>query len=376
MNSIFNNVYKGKKVLVTGHTGFKGGWLSIWLKELGAEVIGYSIEPYTNPSLFYSAEIDKKITSIIGDIRDIDTLKQTFEAHQPEIVFHLAAQPLVRLSYSEPRMTYETNIMGTINVYEAVKQTNSVKTIVNITSDKCYENQEWVYGYRENEPMGGYDPYSNSKGCAELITSAYRNSFFNPAYYGDMHTVSLASARAGNVIGGGDWADDRLIPDFVRAMVKEETLIIRNPKATRPWQHVLEPLSGYLWLGALMSENPTKYAEGWNFGPLDQDGITVEEIVTESLDIWGAGDYKIIPDEHLHEAKLLKLDISKAAWYLNWKPAYTSKTALSETIKWYKNYYKHKQNIYEFTVQQINNYVSAATQSNVGWTTIKEETRC
>jgi CDP-glucose 4,6-dehydratase len=376
MRKVFNNVYEGRKVLVTGHTGFKGGWLCAWLHELGAEVIGYSLVPSTDPSIFECAGLGQKITSILGDIRDYNTLEHTFQEHQPEIVFHMAAQPLVRLSYREPRETYESNIMGTVNVLDACRKTQSVKTIVNITSDKCYDNKEWVYGYRENEPMGGYDPYSSSKGCAELVASAYRNSFFNPKDYGNTHTVSLASVRAGNVIGGGDWSEDRLIPDFVKAMVKGDTLVLRNPKATRPWQLVLEPLSGYLWLAALMTEDPIKFSDGWNFGPLENDAITVEEIVQKSLEIWGSGEYKVIPDKNLHEAKLLKLDISKAGWYLDWKPAYTSDIALEETIKWYKNYYIDKHDIYEFTVNQINSYVEAASQVNVGWTKVKEGTLC
>ena len=255
----FKNFYTNKKILITGHTGFKGSWLTLWLTELGAEVIGYSLEPPIKPSLFEVFNLKNRIIHIIGDIRDEEKLKDVFKEYKPEIIFHLAAQPLVRLSYQEPKLTYETNVIGTLNLFEGVKEMESVRVVINVTSDKCYENKEWVYGYRENDPMGGYDPYSSSKGCTELLTAAYRNSYFNPKDYGKTHQVSLASVRAGNVIGGGDWQVDRLVPDCVKALSKGETVKIRNPHAIRPWQHVLEPLSGYLFLAMRMWEEPTKY---------------------------------------------------------------------------------------------------------------------
>ncbi|MBT3261538.1 CDP-glucose 4,6-dehydratase [bacterium] len=355
MKSLFKDLYQNKKVLITGHTGFKGSWLTLWLKELGAEILGYSLSIPTKPSHFELLGLD--IKTVFGDIRDAEKLKQTFQEFQPEIVFHLAAQPFVRASYKDPRYTYETNVMGTVNLFEAVRQTPSVKVVVNITTDKCYENREWVYGYRENDPMGGYDPYSNSKGCSELITASYRNSFFNAEDFGKTHNVSLASVRAGNVIGGGDWGEDRLIPDFARALSKSETLVLRNPQATRPWQHVLEPLSGYLKLGSLMYQNGAKYSSGWNFGPQDSHHLTVEEIVKQSLKIWGSGKYKVIPDKELHEAMLLKLDISKAQYYLNWQPVYDSAQTIEESIKWYKEYYSGHHNMRAYSIKQIEDYI-------------------
>jgi len=274
-NTLFNNIYNGKRVLVTGHTGFKGGWLSLWLKELGAEVIGYSLDPPTKPSFFEAVDLKNKLIHIIGDVRDEKHLLSVFTKYQPEFVFHLAAQSLVRRSYKEPRLTYETNIMGTINVLETVRKTNSVKACIIITTDKCYENKEWVYGYRENDPMGGYDPYSSSKACAELVVSAYRNSFFNPKDYGKIHNIALSSVRAGNVIGGGDWGKDRIITDCVKTLFENKTINIYNPQATRPWQYVLEPLSGYLLLGSKMYKDGRKYSSAWNFGSGDNAIITV-----------------------------------------------------------------------------------------------------
>lgn len=362
MQNIFNGIYKGKKVFLTGHTGFKGAWLSIWLKQLGAEVLGYSLEPNTTPNLFNLCEIDKEINSVFGDIRDSEKLEKVMTKFNPDIVFHLAAQPLVRLSYNEPKMTYETNVIGTLNVYEAARKCNSLKAIVSITTDKCYENKEWVYGYRENDPMGGYDPYSSSKGCAELLTSSYRNSFFNNL------GISLASTRAGNVIGGGDWAEDRLIPDLVRAVSNNEALIIRNPIATRPWQHVLEPLSGYLWLGALLLQGRKELSCGWNFGPNDSNVLSVEEILKLSLKEWGRGVYKVDKSAQPHEAKLLKLDISKARAELKWEPVYHVEDTISKTIEWYKNFYDNKDiNMREFTINQIKEYVKNAQKKSILW---------
>lgn len=363
MISSFKSIYKGKKVLVTGHTGFKGSWLCLWLKELGADVIGYSLSPNTNPSFFKVLNLDQEITSIIGDIRDEKYLTEVMEKYKPEIVFHLAAQPLVRVSYFEPKATYETNVIGTLNVFEAVRKSCSVKAIVNITTDKCYENKEWIYGYREIDPMGGYDPYSSSKGCVELLTNSYRLSFF------DNLNISVASVRAGNVIGGGDWAEDRLVPDIARAISKNKEIITRSPNATRPWQHVLEPLSGYLWIGALMLENQNNYSEGWNFGPNDNDVLSVEEVIKKSIKVWGKGDYIVGNCENkLHEANLLKLDISKVKAKLKWRPVYNSDKAIEETIKWYKEFYVNKKfNAKEFSINQINEYVKEAKNNNVIW---------
>ena len=278
----------GKVVLLTGHTGFKGSWLSLWLQSMGANVIGYALPPPTNPSLFISANVANDMTSIAGDMRDFPALLSVVEKYQPEIIIHMAAQSLVRHSYANPVETYSTNVMGTVHLLEAARQADSVRAIINVTSDKCYENREWIWGYRENEAMGGYDPYSNSKGCAELVAAAYRNSYFNPASFAD-HGVGLASARAGNVIGGGDWAEDRLIPDIMRAITQNKPASIRNPHAIRPWQHVLEPLSGYLMLAEKLWKNGAAFGEAWNFGPNDEDAKPVQWIVEQLTKSWGEG---------------------------------------------------------------------------------------
>jgi len=366
MNNIFKNVFKNRKVLVTGHTGFKGSWLCLWLHEMGADVLGYSLAPEGVPNLYETLGLNQKIKSITGDIRDEDSLKNAFYTHQPEVVFHLAAQPLVRLSYKNPKYTYETNIMGTINMLEAVRETPSVKAVVNVTSDKCYENKEWVYGYREQDPMGGYDPYSSSKGAVEIITSAYRNSFFTPSKYNSEHTVALASARAGNVIGGGDWSEDRLVPDCIRSLSLGMPVTIRNPESVRPWQYVLEPISGYLHLASCLYLSGSKYADSWNFGPHDNDVLTVRELTQLLIKSWGQGEYKVISDSRLHEAGLLRLDISKASSLLNWNPVYTVDIAIEETSNWYKAYYQ-KENMYEYSVYQLEKYITAATQKNLNW---------
>ncbi|MCX7738949.1 MAG: CDP-glucose 4,6-dehydratase [Hydrogenothermaceae bacterium] len=366
---LLEKFYKGKKVFITGNTGFKGSWLTLWLKYFGAEVIGYSLPPPTNPNLFEILDLEKDIVYIVGDVRDIVKLKESIKIYRPDIVIHMAAQPLVRYSYLYPKETYEINVIGTLNLFEAVRECDSVRVVINVTSDKCYENKEWVYGYREEDPMGGYDPYSSSKGCAELLTSAYRNSFFNPKDYGVKHNVSVASVRAGNVIGGGDWSEDRLIPDCIRALSKNETIKLRKPEAVRPWQHVLEPLSGYLYLAYKMWKEPTKYSGGWNFGPEDDDIITVEEIVKLVVSIWGKGEYSIIRNEDFHEAALLKLDTSKAHFYLKWNRAYDVKTSLFETVEWYKNFYQGKISMFDFTIEQIKKYVRTAKEHNILWAT-------
>ena len=331
MNASF---WRGKKVFLTGHTGFKGSWLSLWLQQLGAELTGYALSPPTNPSLFEVAHIESGMTSIIGDIRNGAKLTDAMRNAAPDIVIHMAAQPLVRRSYVDPVETYSTNVMGTVHLLEAVRQTLSVRAVVNVTTDKCYENREWVWGYRENEPMGGFDPYSNSKGCAELVTAAYRNSFFNAAKYSE-HQVALATARAGNVIGGGDWAEDRLIPDILDAFENDRPVVVRNPHATRPWQHVLEPLRGYLMLAEKLYNEGMVFAEAWNFGPNGDDARPVEWIVSQLALKWSEGaSWQIDAGDHPHEATYLKLDISKAAHGLKWQPAMHLEQALALIVDW------------------------------------------
>ena len=324
--------YKGKRVLLTGHTGFKGSWLSLWLQQMGAEVKGFSLTPPTNPSLFVEAKVAQHMQSEIGDIRDFSKLSESIRTFNPDILLHLAAQPLVRLSYKEPIETYSTNVMGTVNVLEASRYASHLKAIVVITTDKCYENREWEWGYRENEPMGGHDPYSNSKGCAELVVSAYQRSFFHTP-----DTAAVASARAGNVIGGGDWAEDRLIPDILRAFEKQQSVIIRNPLSTRPWQHVLEPLSGYLVLAQRLWQDGKAFAEGWNFGPKDDDCQPVQWILDKMVYFWGEGaHYEIDKSEQPHEANFLKLDCSKAAMRLKWHPKWRLEQTLEQIVHWHR----------------------------------------
>lgn len=350
----FNNIYKGKKVLVTGHTGFKGSWLSIWLNELGAEVIGYAQDPYTSKDTFVLSDLSNKIVDIRGDIRDRVHLREVFEKYQPEIVFHLAAQPLVRLSYDIPVETYETNLMGTINILEEIRNSESVKVGIMITTDKCYENKEQIWGYRENEAFGGYDPYSSSKGACEIAIQSWINSFFNPKDY-EKHRKSIASVRAGNVIGGGDWAKDRIVPDCIRALEIGKDIEIRSPKSIRPWEHVLEPLSGYLLLGQKMLEEPTRYCEGWNFGPTLDGIVNVWEVASNIIKYYGKGKLKDVSDPNaLHEAKLLLLDITKARFELGWKPTLTIEQSIELTVEWYKKY--QKENVYKLCVEQIEKF--------------------
>lgn len=351
--------WEGKQVFITGHTGFKGAWLSLWLHSLGAEVTGYALDPPTKPSLFELARVGELVRSVTADVRDLERLKSEMSKAAPEIVIHMAAQPLVRDSYRIPVETYATNVMGTVHLLEAVRSCPSVKSVVNVTTDKCYENREWVWGYRENEAMGGFDPYSNSKGCSELVTAAYRSSYFDPARY-DEHGVAVATARAGNVIGGGDWAGDRLIPDIIRAVMAGEPVRIRNPHAIRPWQHVLEPLSGYLALARHLYEKGTGYAEGWNFGPSDEDARTVEWIVQRMCEQWGAGArYEIDSGDHPHEAHYLKLDCSKARMRLGWNPRWSLSTALEAIVEWSREY-RSGGNIREICMTQIGRYETAA----------------
>lgn len=347
--------WRGKRVLLTGHTGFKGSWLSLWLQSMGVQVIGYALAPPSNPSLFEVAGVAKGMTSIVGDIRDLAHLRAVFAEHQPEIVIHMAAQALVRYSYVKPVETYSTNVMGTVNLLEAVRLTPGVKAVVNVTSDKCYENKEWVWGYRENEAMGGFDPYSNSKGCAELVASAYRSSFFHPDNHHE-HGVALASARAGNVIGGGDWAEDRLIPDILRAITEGHSVNIRNPHATRPWQHVLEPLSGYLLLAQKLYEEGPDFAGGWNFGPNDEDARPVQWIVEQLTKSWGEGaSWALDGGNHPHEAHYLKLDCSKARAQLGWHPRWHLDETLGKIVEWHRAY-RDEKNMREVTLRQINAY--------------------
>jgi len=353
MQNLFSGIYKDKIVLVTGHTGFKGSWLCLWLTKMGAHVVGYSLEAPTKPNHFSLLDLD--IVSIIGDIRDRNKLKTVFKEYQPDIVFHLAAQPLVNVSYINPVETFETNIMGSINVFEAVRSTSSVKAIVNITSDKAYENKEWIWGYRENDAMGGSDPYSASKGAAELITSSYRNSFFNNDDYGTKHDTLLASCRAGNVIGGGDWAEDRLVPDIIRAVINNEKLEIRSPNSTRPWQHVLEPLSGYLLIGQKLLEKKKEFAEGWNFGPNDEGSIKVKEVVEYIHQYWNKIEYIINEqNNNFYEATLLKLDCSKAHLKLGWKAKWDSQTTFEKTVHWYREFYENEK---VSSMEQLKQYV-------------------
>ncbi len=347
--------WSGKKVFVTGHTGFKGSWLCLWLQQLGADVTGYALQPPTNPSLFEVAQVAQGMNSIIGDIRDGVALARAMQAAAPEIVIHMAAQPLVRYSYIAPVETYSTNVMGTVHLLEAVRQTPSVRAVVNVTSDKCYENREWAWGYRENEAMGGYDPYSSSKGCAELVTSAYRNSYFNPEKYSEHH-VALASGRAGNVIGGGDWAGDRLIPDILSAISAGQPVIIRNPHAIRPWQHVLEPLSGYFQLAQKLYEEGVSYAEGWNFGPNDEDAQPVKWIVEQLTQQWGEGaSWQPDQAEHPHEAHYLKLDCSKAKTRLDWQPRWSLAYTLEMIVAW-QHAYLAKEDMRLCTLNQISQF--------------------
>ena len=348
--------YKDKKVFLTGHTGFKGSWLSLWLHSMGARVTGYSLNPPTDPSLYDLCGIASLVKSYVADVRDSEALKKAVLETKPEIIIHMAAQALVRDSYKNPVETYATNVMGTVHLLEAARSCPSVRAVLNVTTDKCYENREWYWGYRENEPMGGYDPYSNSKGCSELVTQSYRNSFFNVNEYKRSHNVALASARAGNVIGGGDWAADRLIPDIVRSIAGGNTVMIRSPHAVRPWQFVLEPLSGYLLLVKNLYEKGPEFAEAWNFGPHDADARPVEWIVQQMCRLWGPGaKYEIDKNPQPHEAHYLKLDCSKAKLKMGWTPRWDLETAIEKIVEWTKAYMA-KGNMKDITLAQIHEY--------------------
>lgn len=353
--NLFNKIFENKKVLITGDTGFKGSWLAIWLKELGADVYGYALPPQREEDNFVKCKLSEKIKHHDGDIRDKESLVKYFDLIQPEFAFHLAAQPIVLESYKDPHYTFETNIMGTINFFEAVRNTHSIKVAINVTSDKCYQNNEWVWGYRENDPMGGKDPYSASKGCSEIVTNAYLNSFFL-----NEGSANIASVRAGNVIGGGDWAENRIIPDFFRAIKMQEKLIIRNPNATRPWQHVLEPLGGYLHLTVKLYIEGKKYSGGWNFGPLDQANHKVVELIEAIIKYSGKGGVVFNNKlEKLYEADLLKLDISKAQWNLKWKPILTFEELIKFTVDGYLKI-NDFDDYFNSRVEQIYDYIKLA----------------
>ena len=354
--SVNPNFWLGKKVFLTGHTGFKGGWLALWLSSMGAKVTGYALAPNTEPNLYTVLEIRKLVDqSLIGDVRNLQALKKSISDARPDILIHMAAQPLVRDSYANPVDTYAINVMGTVHILEAVRETSSVKSVVIVSTDKCYENKEWPWGYRENEPMGGYDPYSSSKGCVELVTSAYRQSFF----LSTNSTCAIASVRAGNVIGGGDWSRNRLIPDAIKAFQLSIPLLIRNPLATRPWQHVLEPLSGYLILAQALYERGSVFASAWNFGPLDKDVRSVKEVIEVLIDQWGpSAQWQKDGLEHQpHEANLLKLDCSKACQQLGWAPCWKLEIAIAKIVEWQKAYQQNN-NMQAVSLAQINEYMN------------------
>jgi CDP-glucose 4,6-dehydratase len=351
------NFWNGKRVFLTGHTGFKGGWLSLWLASMGAKVTGYALNPNTIPNFFDVVKVASDLEqSHIADIRDLEKLQRAMAGARPDVVIHMAAQPLVRYSYANPVETYATNVMGTVNVLESIRNLDCVRAAVIITTDKCYENKEWAWGYRENEPMGGHDPYSNSKGCAELVTSAYRQSYFSPEKYAQ-HKVAIASARAGNVIGGGDWSEDRLIPDAIKAFESKEALMIRNPLATRPWQHVLEPLSGYLVLAQALYQEGAKFDGGWNFGPHDEDARSVQEVINLLIKNWGSlASWEQDKSEQPHEAHSLKLDCSKARQYLYWVPKWSLELAVEKITEW-QHGFQNQVDMKKLSHEQIKMYL-------------------
>jgi len=373
--TLLHRFYCDKVVFLTGHTGFKGAWMAQWLASLGAKVHGYALTPNTTPNLFDEANVEGVLAShTVADIRDVEHLTSTVRKIRPDVVFHLAAQPLVRKSYREPRETYETNVMGTVNLLEAVRATDSVRVCQVVTSDKCYENREWIYPYRENEPMGGADPYSNSKGCAELVVAAYRHSFFHPTDIAK-HNVSLSSARAGNVIGGGDWAEDRIIPDCIRALGQRQPIVVRNPHAIRPWQHVLEPLSGYLHLALRQWDEQARFADAYNFGPASAGHLTVREVVERAIAAWGSGSWQNTGPAHagsaVHEATFLKLDVTKAAVLLGWHPVLAADDAIRRSVRWYAEHQiAHGSNAAIRCQDQINGYTADAAKIGLSWATV------
>ncbi len=360
---MFSKCYRHRRVLVTGHTGFKGSWLAFWLQSIGAEVCGIALPAEEQPNHF--SLLDMKFRSETCDIRNADALQKLVCDFQPEVVFHLAAQSLVRRSYRKPLETFETNVLGTANLLEACRQCEAVRSIVVISSDKCYENREWIWGYRENDAMGGYDPYSASKGCSELLVNSWRRSFFHPEEYGRKHQVLLASARCGNVIGGGDWAEDRLVPDLMKAAAARQTVGIRNPQAVRPWQHVLEPLSGYMQLGQLLHNGQREFAEAWNFGPSGQDSIRVDEMVRALAATWPEISFRILPQADApHEAGLLRLDCSKANGRMQWHSTWSVKETIQRTANWYHQFYR-KNELY--SAIDLADYCRAAAEQDLIW---------
>ncbi|MBX4197922.1 CDP-glucose 4,6-dehydratase [Candidatus Parcubacteria bacterium] len=365
MKGLFNNVYKGKKILITGHTGFKGSWLALWLTKLGAEVIGYSKNTPTTPSHFELLKLP--IKSITGDVLDKKKLLSTIKKYKPDIIFHMAAQPIVRLSYVDPVNTFETNIMGVVNILESARKVGNIKAIVNITSDKCYRNTGKAQSYIETDPMGGNDPYSASKGAAELVSHAFRHSYFNPDDYGKKHTTLIANVRAGNVIGGGDWAADRLIPDLMKAASKGRTVTIRFPRATRPWQHVLEALSGYLHIGSKLLQGHKEFADNWNFGPTNEHAIPVYKVIEHAKTHWDSFMYEIKEDPHaFHEDRFLMLDSKKARTKLKWKSIWNSHKTFERTVTWYNKFYVQKELV---TEQDLEEYINNAKRARVAWAT-------
>jgi CDP-glucose 4,6-dehydratase len=355
--------YQGKTILITGHTGFKGSWLALWLESLGTNVIGYSLDPPTDPSIFKAIGLSDRITDIRGDILDFNKFFETVKKYHPEFIFHLAAQPLVRHSYKIPLETFNVNVMGTVNILESIRLCLFPITCVCITSDKCYANRECDYAYRETDPLGGYDPYSASKGAAELIIASYRKSYFSLGK--ENFFVSLSSARAGNIIGGGDWAEDRIVPDCIRSLVSEKPIEIRNPQATRPWQFVLDPLFGYLLLAMKMKEDPEMYAEAWNFGPNLSNSVDVKTLTEKILQEWGKGTWKrgVQFENALYEANTLKLDNSKSFSTLGWRPVYDIDEAIQKSIGWYKKYFAGNTEMYDFSLEQIKTYMKDAMKN-------------
>lgn len=370
MEKLFDGIFKGKTVLVTGHTGFKGSWLSLWLISLGADVIGYSLPPPTKPSLFLAAKLNEHITHIIGDVRDAVNVDKVIRKYKPDMIFHLAAQPLVRYSYKEPMITFETNVMGTVNILEAVRHVDNIRSCIIVTSDKCYDNKGQIYPYRENDSLGGYDPYSSSKACTELVVAGYRSSFFFNSNV--KSETGLSTVRAGNVIGGGDWALDRIVPDTIQSLVKNEQVPVRNPNAIRPWQHVLEPLAGYLTLSTKLWQDSQKYSSAWNFGPDNTGNITVRELVEKIIARWGCGSWLDLSGDNKnepHEANYLKLDCTKAGNLLNWYPVYDVSETVNVTTDWYHQYHLvNSTDILLFTLRQIDAYVEKGRRIGAVWT--------
>jgi CDP-glucose 4,6-dehydratase len=360
----FKGIFKNKNVLVTGHTGFQGSWLSLWLKMLGANVIGYSLEAPTSPSLFEIINLENKIQHFTGDVRDLSSLKQVIKNTKPDIVFHLAAQSLVHVSYEEPRTTFETNIMGSVNLLESLRETNFSNVCIIATSDKCYKNDELQRPFKENDPLGGKDPYSASKGATEIVTSSYRDSFFNPNI--SKNITAISTVRSGNVIGGGDWAKDRLVPDCIRSLSSNLEISLRNPSSVRPWQFVLEPISGMLWLATKMLNDKKQFSDAWNFGPFIDKNITTTSLVQEIIKSWGSGKFTSHSENNIPEAKTLFLDTTKSENQLGWKSVYSFNETVSKTIDWYKNYFNNV-DMKRFTEQQIQDYSQRAKDLKLIW---------